>query len=136
MARRDELAKLLRERRGGGKQLAELAVALSQREVEPLSAVQSVIPGDGALVLWVDLGSTAGWSRSTGAAWAATGDPAWGRLPGTARPGRERMDCRGLRLACRLRALLASGARAKQRSGTLPRLSKAADRPLHNISRE
>jgi hypothetical protein len=56
---REERAQLLSERSVVEHQLGELAVTLSQREIATLSAVQSAIPANAALALWID-GSTVG----------------------------------------------------------------------------
>ncbi len=82
-AESEELARLQTARREGENQLTRLAVALSQRELAPLAAVQAAIPADAALVMWVDAASRGGGVKEHwGCVVRPTGEPAWERLPG------------------------------------------------------
>lgn len=81
---KDELMRLRAERRTMEAQLAELAVALSERGIAVLSEVQTSIPTDAALVAWVDESSNSGLIQEHwGCVVRAKGEPAWERLPGT-----------------------------------------------------
>ncbi|HEV3144011.1 MAG TPA: CHAT domain-containing protein, partial [Gemmataceae bacterium] len=83
-AERDDLAKLLEERRHWESRLVELGVTLSKRQLVTLDQVQGALPVDGALVLWVD---ETDLSRRLHEHWGCVvrrrGDPAWERLPGS-----------------------------------------------------
>ncbi len=86
---KDELGELQDERRALESELAELAVALSQRELATLGQVQPAIPADAALVLWVDVNDWAGkLQEHWGCVGRGSGDPIWERLPGTGPEGK------------------------------------------------
>jgi tetratricopeptide (TPR) repeat protein len=79
---REELAGLQAERRKIEERLADLAAGPSKRELATLAEVQSVIPADAALVLWVDV-SAGGVQEHWGCVVRRTGNPTWEQLPGT-----------------------------------------------------
>ncbi len=111
-AERDELARLQSDRSSVDSQLAELAVTLNGRELAPLSVVQSAIPPDAALVMWVDVSSDGGVQEHWGCVLRSTGDPAWERLSGAGVDGTWTED--DIALPTALRAALASGNSAIQ----------------------
>lgn len=109
-AEKEERAGLEAERRTVENQLAELAVTLSQRELAPLSVIQSVIPTDVALVLWVDMSREGGVQEHWGCVLRHAGDPIWERLPGTGPPGEKTAwTADDSAVSNRLRAALISG---------------------------
>ncbi len=82
-----ELQALLGERRKVEQQLADLAIAVSQREVETLDHIRQALPADAALVAWVDVPS-----RGRQEHWVCLcrqqGLPVWERLPGSGPDGK------------------------------------------------
>jgi len=83
-----ELAALRAERMVLEAQLAESAIRLSQREVAPLAEVQGAIPGNAALILWIDVEDNGGLvNEHWGCVVRRTGEPRWERLPGTGANG-------------------------------------------------
>jgi tetratricopeptide (TPR) repeat protein len=81
-AEQKELDDLAGERRHLDADLAELAAALSQREVASLDDVRQALPADAAMIAWIDL-SVQGLEEHWACVLRSTGDPAWERLPGT-----------------------------------------------------
>src|SRR5262249_51509759 len=79
-----DLATRLRQLDG---QLADLAVAVSRREVASLNDVRKALPDDAALVAWVDR-SFPGIEEHWVCVVRPTGDPVWERLPGTGPGGK------------------------------------------------
>ncbi len=79
-----ELAELQADRKRLDEDLGRLAAAVSRREVATLAEVQSALPADAALVLWVDVTDTAGGVQEH---WAcvvrSSGEPIWEKLPGS-----------------------------------------------------
>lgn len=72
------------QRRQVEKNLAALAVQVSQRGVALPQAIQAALPNDAALLFWVDITSIAGrFQEHWGCIVRATGDPKWEQLPGT-----------------------------------------------------
>ncbi len=81
-----ELSELLAERSELEDQLATLSVTLSRRQSASLTEIQSAIPDDAALVLWIDA-STTGLQEHWGCVARRTGAPAWIPLTGTGTGG-------------------------------------------------
>ncbi len=79
---RKELDDLGDERRKLETDLADLAAALSQREVAALDDVRKALSADAALVAWIDV-SHPGIEEHWACVVRATGDPVWERLPGS-----------------------------------------------------
>jgi CHAT domain-containing protein len=83
-----ELATLQAGRTKLEAELAELGASLSQREVAPLEHVQSAIPIDGALVMWVDVSDRRGGvNEHWGCVVRRTGEPKWERSQGAGPDG-------------------------------------------------
>jgi CHAT domain-containing protein len=79
---------LLQERGAAEAALADLAVAVSQRALAPLDAVQAQLPADAALLAWVDVTDASGAVQEHwGCVLRREGPPAWVRLPGTGTTG-------------------------------------------------
>ena len=82
-----ELQALMGERRKVEQQLADLAIAVSQREVETLDHIRQALPADAALVAWVDVPF-----RGREEHWVCLcrqqGLPVWERLPGSGASGK------------------------------------------------
>lgn len=86
-AEQTELARLQAERRDFERQLADLAIVASRRELAPLARIQAAIPAGAALVLWIDVSGgqvEEHWGCVVG---HATG-PHWERLPGSGPNGK------------------------------------------------
>ncbi|HET6884276.1 MAG TPA: tetratricopeptide repeat protein [Pirellulales bacterium] len=89
----DELRKLQHDRSTLETELAELAVALSQRELATLAQVQAAVPADGALVLCIDDSDFSGrFQEHWGCVVRHSGDPTWERLPGAGEEGKWTND--------------------------------------------
>jgi len=79
-----ELERLIGERQRLEKSLAELAVAVSRREVATLEQLQAALPADAAFVAWVDVADTFGTVQEHwGCVVRPEGQPRWQRLPGS-----------------------------------------------------
>ncbi len=104
-AEQQELGDLIGKQRQLDADFADLAAALSQREVATLDEIREVLPADAALVAWIDL-SLPGIEEHWACVLRSSGDPAWEHLPGsgtgnqwtkqdTALPGRLRFALAG-----------------------------------------
>jgi tetratricopeptide (TPR) repeat protein len=83
-----EVVALRAERTALESDLAELSASLSQREVAGLAQVQSAIPADAAVILWLDLSDRGGvFNEHWGCVVRHTGEPKWERLPGSGLDG-------------------------------------------------
>ena len=74
------------ERQKVEQQLADLAIAVSQREVETLDHIRQALPADAALVAWVDVRLT-GREEHWVCLCRQQGLPVWERLPGSGTSG-------------------------------------------------
>jgi tetratricopeptide (TPR) repeat protein len=84
-----ELARLLVQRQELEKSLAELAVAVSRREVAALDRLQAALPADAAFLAWVDAATkSGGLQEHWGCVVRPRGEPQWERLPGSAAGGK------------------------------------------------
>lgn len=86
-AEEKELAALRTERAELDRELADLAVTVSRRELTPLAAVQKALPPGAALVLWVDTGRDDLVREHWGCVVRADGAPAWERSAGSGARG-------------------------------------------------
>ncbi|HET6884279.1 MAG TPA: tetratricopeptide repeat protein [Pirellulales bacterium] len=77
---KNDLRRLKQERRTLEAEVAELAVALSQRELAPLTDVQAALADDAAVLLWVDVRGSL--QEHWGCVVRRTGEPIWEPLPG------------------------------------------------------
>lgn len=77
-----EFANLRDERNRLALELADLAAAVSTRQVAALDKIQAALPADAALILWLDykVGST---REHWGCVVRPQGDPAWVKVPGS-----------------------------------------------------
>lgn len=86
-AERQELTQLKSRRKQIDTDIAQLAVAISQRSVAPLSRIQKSIPDDAAMVIWIDLSNRSGRIEEH---WAcvvrSTGAPVWEKIKGLRPP--------------------------------------------------
>jgi CHAT domain-containing protein len=84
-----ELTRLLEQRQDLEKSLADLAAALSFREVATLDLLQAALPADAAFVAWVDAADKSGSVQEHwGCVVHPKGEPHWERLPGSAADGK------------------------------------------------
>jgi CHAT domain-containing protein/tetratricopeptide (TPR) repeat protein len=83
-AAREQRERLVEERRDVLSQLTRLASDLSARQLLPLEEIRKSIPGDTALVLWVEIDSI---DEHHACVLRRTGDPAWVPLPGSGAKG-------------------------------------------------
>jgi len=102
-----ELEQLLRERRGHSETVARLAVADSERAVEPLARIRTALAQDAGLIYFADFKDKSGRNQEH---WACVvrreGEPKWERLPGTGEKGNWSKDDSAL--PSKFRAALAS----------------------------
>jgi CHAT domain-containing protein/tetratricopeptide (TPR) repeat protein len=82
-----ELKQILEQRQELDKSLAELAVAVSRREVDALDRLQAALPADTAFLAWVDV-SGKSVQEHWGCVVRPKGEPRWERLPGSAADGK------------------------------------------------
>src|SRR5262249_3527909 len=68
-ANRDKIDALVQERKTAESGLAQLAARLNQKEVYDLQAIQAQLPGDTALVAWIDLKPRPGAANPGGEHW-------------------------------------------------------------------
>jgi hypothetical protein len=81
---RTELAGLMTKDAAAERELADLGVARSRRQLASIDAVRAAIPVDAALVVWADVGEAPdGVSEHWGCVVRQKADPSWHRLPGT-----------------------------------------------------
>jgi hypothetical protein len=84
-----ELEQLLEQRQQMEKSLADLAVAVSRREVATLNQLQAALPADAAFITWVDVANKSGRVQEHwGCIVRPKGEPRWERLPGSAADGK------------------------------------------------
>jgi len=82
-----ELADLIRQRNEVGNQLSELAVELSERQVERSEAIQAALAPHAALVFWVDVSVSGGLEEHFACVVRRDGGPFWAKLPGSGEQG-------------------------------------------------
>jgi hypothetical protein len=88
-AEAQELTRLLDQRQGLEQALADLAAAVSRREVATLEQLQAALPADAAFVAWVDVASRSGAVQEHwGCVVRSIGEPKWERLPGSRPAGK------------------------------------------------
>jgi tetratricopeptide (TPR) repeat protein len=87
-AERTELENLIADRKKINTGLAELAVAVSRREVADLAAIRKALPADTAWVCWLDLTRHNRVVESWACIVRSATDPVWVRLPGTGEKGK------------------------------------------------
>src|SRR5262249_24379434 len=88
-AQEKELTDLLEVKARIEKDLADLAVALSRRELASLANVQGTLPSDAAWVAWVDVSDASdGVQEHWGCVVRARSGPVWERLPGSGEGGK------------------------------------------------
>jgi CHAT domain-containing protein len=84
-----ELKRLLNQRQELDKSLADLAVAVSRREVATLEQLQAALPADAAFLAWIDVATKSGdVQEHWGCVVRPKGEPHWERLPGSAAQGK------------------------------------------------
>jgi tetratricopeptide (TPR) repeat protein len=84
-----ELKRLSDERQQVDQSLADLAVAVSGREVATLKQLQAVLPADAAFLAWVDVSDESGAVQEHwGCVVRSQGQPRWERLPGSGTDGK------------------------------------------------
>ncbi len=83
----NELAGLQSRRAAIERELAEFLAILSKQKVASLPAVQSAVPDDAALVLWLDVSGDGGLQEHWACVVRRSGEPAWERLLGTGAEG-------------------------------------------------
>jgi hypothetical protein len=108
-----ELRPLLEQRRQLEEELAELAAAVSRREVATLAQVQAALAPEAALVAWVEVSDKSGAVKEHwGCVLRAGGEPRWQRLPGSGAGGAWTQE--DYALPGQLRQALAQAAPAEQ----------------------
>lgn len=125
-----ELSAFIAERARQYDELAQLAAVLSQREIADAAAIQAALPGECALITWVDEHDKSGnLSEHWGCVLLATGEPKWEKLPGTGENGKWTM--RDIELPSQLRQALASAtAPAAEIAGLAEKLNRQRLAPL------
>jgi CHAT domain-containing protein/tetratricopeptide (TPR) repeat protein len=87
----EQLAKILAQRRQTGEELAKLEAVVAARQVYDLKRIQSRIPTDAALIVWVDIKGEPKAKDPNGEHWACvlrhSGPPAWVKLAGSGDKG-------------------------------------------------
>jgi tetratricopeptide (TPR) repeat protein len=84
-----ELGRLIEERRGLEKVLADVAAAVSRREVATLEQLQAALPADAAFVTWIDIPDQHGAApEHWGCVVRSRGEPMWEPLPGSGPDGK------------------------------------------------
>jgi CHAT domain-containing protein/Tfp pilus assembly protein PilF len=83
-----ELDELVRQRNKLSRRLAKLAVAASEREVASNAAIQSALPAQTALLLWIDVSVDNGVEQHFACVVRRDGRPFWVRLSGSGKEGK------------------------------------------------
>jgi tetratricopeptide (TPR) repeat protein len=122
-----EQERLLAQRRQLDRELADLAVAVSRRELASLAQVQAALPADAALIAWVDV-EDKGVQEHWGCVVRPQGEPHWERLPGSGPGGQWTTE--DTALPVQLHAALARSAPAADCDGLTKKLHAQRLAPL------
>jgi tetratricopeptide (TPR) repeat protein len=128
-AEASELERLIGERQRLEQSLADLAAAVSRRQVAPLEQLQAALPADAAFVAWVDFFDISGaLQEHWGCVVRSQGAPRWERLPGSGPGAKWTKD--DTNLPSQFRAALAKSAPSAEVEALAKRLHEQRLAPL------
>jgi CHAT domain-containing protein len=124
-----ELQRLIQQRQVVEESVADLAAAVSHREVAALAQLQAALPADAAFIAWADFSDRFGGVQDHwGCIVRPAGDPRWERLPGSGPEGKWTKD--DTSLAAQFRAALLRAAPAAEIDSVAQKLCTQRLAPL------